>query len=256
MILEDFIRFLDDKGINYRQKDDKLILAECPECGSFKYKVALFTDRIEEEGKLIGKCIKCDAPYTSFSYLLKLGFDIQEVKTLHKYAAVPMVNDDGYATLDLELNREIVKELYVPQVISLASFFKMSEWLDHPASQYSIKRGIPTELYDQIMIDPVLGAVVFVCYEDGKPVGFQRRLLHPFDPAQKTLSSEGWQKTQHILRFPNKGNLLVCEGPFTAVSGYRFGYDSICTFGAGVSNRQLELILDLAVDTGKSIGVA
>jgi DNA primase len=72
----------------------------------------------------------------------------------------------------------------------------------------------------------------------------------------KVKSAKGFKKTQHILEFPGAGDIMVCEGPFTGLSAWHFGFHAVVTFGSGVSEQQLALIAALARKTGKRVGVA
>lgn len=139
----------------------------------------------------------------------------------------------------------------------LAKFFKISDWSDHPAAQYAVRRGVPPEFYDRVLIDPETNAVVFVVEEPHGVVGYQKRFVNPISPDFKTKSSPGFEKTKHLLHFPREGaKILVCEGPFTALAAWHFGYYAICTFGSGVSEEQVKLIAELSDRLLQPVGVA
>jgi DNA primase len=107
------------------------------------------------------------------------------------------------------------------------------------------------------MIDHASCAVVFVVYDNGQVAGYQRRYLFPNNEWTKAKTSEGFSKTEHILVFMNPGkDIAVCEGPFTGVSAWHFGYTGVVTFGASVSETQIKKILDLANLMNVRVGIA
>jgi hypothetical protein len=131
----------------------------------------------------------------------------------------------------------------------------MKDCLKSFHAKYAISRGVPPALYDKVLVDYKGGSIVFPVMEGNRCVGYQKRLLMPGDPKRKAHTPPGFEKGKHILEYPNSGDIAVVEGPFTAISAYCFGFHAVCTFGAGVSQQQLEKIEELATTSGKSVAV-
>lgn len=259
MELEDFKEALENEGLDFKESGQSLVLKTCPACGSDKFKVHMRREVDEKTGLIFGRCYagSCQTNYSSIKYLLQAGMAYGEVMKLH--------GKDGEAALkalvpgikDLSVVEPEIEKVEVgPTEVDITPFFSIKDWIDHPASKYALKRGARPE-WEFVMVDHEGCAVVFVVYEDGKPIGYQRRFLHPDHPDQKTKTSYGFTKTNHILSFPREGaDIVVCEGPFTAIAAWHFGYYGVCTFGAGVSNKQIGLILELADKLKVNVGVA
>lgn len=271
MDLDDFKEFLEEYGIEYYEAGQSLCLKECPACGSSRFKVLLRVHNVdldEDDGVFFGRCQRgsCEEGYSSIKYLLRMGVPKHEVLTLHGRDPIAALENfanpglkpkkDELAFTGLESNNSTPKE-EPEKVISISEFHKISAWPNYPASLYAIKRGVTEHFYDEILVDVDVNAVVFICRNaNGDPIGYQKRFVKPTNPDMKTQTSAGWSKTKHILNYPNDGDILICEGPFTAVSAWSYGFHAVCTFGSHVSNQQIEQIIEIAEKTGKEIGVA
>jgi hypothetical protein len=135
-------------------------------------------------------------------------------------------------------------------------FCPVGQFPEHPAAKYAIKRGWTPDQTQNILLDYMGSSVVFVVRDGGRVVGFQKRFLNPRDPSLKTLSSRGFQKRKYVLEYPNKGDICVCEGPFTALAAWHYGYHGICTFGSNVGEEQIEKIAKLAQEGRRKVAVA
>lgn len=258
MDIEAFIDILDTHGIEYKTVGSSVCLKYCPACESDSYKVYLR----EVDDNLLGKCFKvsCAQGYSSFSYLLKMDLSYQEVLSLHGQDALTsfqMLNPVFFQ--EMMEGKIIKKEEKTNKIdnIDISKFMKISDWPDNPVSLYAKNRGACEEFYDRIYINPTDYAVVFLIKEDDKVLGYQQRFIKSSSNKDKTRNSEGFSKAGNLLLFPHEtGDILICEGPFTALSAYHFGYYGICTFGASISEHQLKRISEISDFTGKDIGVS
>jgi len=257
MLFSHFAEFCDDNDVEYIDSGRILKLQECPDCGSQGFKVWMYDDSPEEHSDIFwAKCHKCGTRFNSYTYLVEIGHDIDDVNSLHKHNFAIKTNEDGFSEIDLTAKEPKKKEEYVPNVYDVSGFFNIRDWMEHPAAKYAIKRGVRPEHYDIVRLDININAVVFICKENEQVVGYQSRLLRPWDPKMKSISVEGWSKTKHIMEFPADGDIAVVEGPFTGVSAWHYGYHGVCTFGAGVSYRQIEMIGEIASRLNKRVAVA
>lgn len=262
MTLDEFTEFLDSHGIHYKVAQNSIVMRDCPHCNSNKEKVWFFKERRSEEMPFFGQCMKCEAKMSSSSYLISVGIDKGAVNRLHgralglggefKLDVLPALNLFGDHD-DAETEDEQLKPI---EPVDVSAFVSIEAMPDHPASKYAISRGWTPIQKKDILIDYFSSAVVFVVRHNGESVGFQRRFLNPTDPDRKTLSSLGFQKNRFTIEYPNDGDILVCEGPFTALSAWHFGYHAVCTFGSGVGDEQIKKIAEIAESTGKSVAVA
>lgn len=258
MLLGDVIEYLDINGVEYVLSEKALIFQEAPCCGGHN-KLYLYIDDKEVEDDdvpLFGKCHKCDTTWNSRSFLLALGHEHLDVNKLHTGGDLSDFDLGSIPKLGINLATAVAAPVNESIEIDLSTFYPIPELPNHPASLYAKKRGWTESQKDDIMIEMMSNSVVFLCREGGKVVGWQKRYLKPPFPEMKTKTIKGFKKTQHIIEYPNKGDILVCEGPFTALSAWHYGYHGVCTFGAAVSERQLNLIADLALKTGKRVAVA
>ena len=262
MKLEDFKEILDEHGINYYESGASLALQECPECGSKEYKVLLRVVDVDENEPFFGRCQKgkCQEGYSSVKYLLKMGLPTREVFAAHgmdpqsSFDAIAGKKKEKQATIT---DAQPARPAYKETVINLDEFHRMSAWPNHPAVAYAKSRGINDIHINDVLINPMANAVVFICRNDkGQPIGWQQRFVKPTNPEMKTQTMDGWSKTMHIMEYPGAGDIVVCEGPFTAVSAQFYGFHAVCTFGSGMSSQQMDLIAKLSEKTGKNIGVA
>lgn len=262
MNLEELKSFLDQEDVAYKDVGNRILLAECFECGYTKYKTSFRNP--EKEGKVLwGKCFRCESSFSSYSYLLEMGFSKEAVKKLHNFKAATTSDrsEDFMSLLDEEERRREAtnpKETYVPKGVSIADFFPIGSWADHPASKYAVKRGVPEDLYRHVMMDPISNSVVFLCWEKDRIVGWQKRFVRPPRPNFKTQNppADQFKKSMHVIEYENDGPVVVCEGPFTGIAAWRLGYHAIVTFGSAVSKTQLERIHEVVKRTGKPLYVS
>jgi len=257
MLVDDFVNFLDHNDIGYTTNDQSIIFSEAPCCGGIN-KIYLFKNDSDPGQPFFGKCMKCDQPWNSFTYLSELGHELKELDILHGSTDLKDMELGVATSMEFDLLKSGPKKAEEIVDFDLGFFVPLAEKPNHPASKYAISRGWTTQQSDSILVDLFTNSVVFVVrdLENGKVMGYQRRFLVPPRPEMKVKSAKGFKKTQHIMEFPGSGDILVCEGPFTALSAWHYGYHAVCTFGAGVSERQIALIIALARKTGKKVGVA
>jgi hypothetical protein len=258
--IKNFKAALDRLGTSYTESGSSLKIQDCPACGSSNYKVHMRIDDEEcnqREGMLFGRCYagKCQENFSSIKYLTMSGIERAAAMRLHGKDPY----DFSWADNNID-NVEVAAEIRKPklkEIVDISKFVQYASWPKHPASVYAVSRGAVPEMARIIQIDPIINAVVFVVYDsEGDPIGYQKRFLKPLDPKFKTQTSSGFSKSSNILVFPKAGaKLVVCEGPFTALAAYRYGYTGICTFGAGVSSIQLDQILEIAKKSGTDIGL-
>lgn len=254
MLVDDFVAFLLKNDIEHTTNDQSIIFSEAPCCGGHN-KIYLFRNDSEPGVPFFGKCMKCDTPWNSFTYLSELGYELSELDALHGSLDL---KDMALAIQTPELfeSKIALKPVEQEKDFDISAFFPISEMPNHEASKYAISRGWTLQQNDSILIDIYTNSVVFVVRRAGAVVGYQKRFLVPPRPEMKVKSAPGFKKTQHIMEFPGNGPIMICEGPFTALSAWHYGYHAVCTFGAGITEHQIDLIADLARRTGKAVGVA
>jgi DNA primase len=99
-------------------------------------------------------------------------------------------------------------------------------------------------------------AVVFIVKNSkGEVIGAQRRFVNS-DFGSKTKTSHGFEKSKHIMVYNRNANIAICEGPFTALSAWHYGYCAVCTFGSGITAEQLDLINSLSDELESNVFVA
>lgn len=255
MTLDEFIEFLETHGVSHHTTTGSIIISECPSCGSSKDKIWLYKDRPHENGPFFGKCMKCDEKWNSRSLLLALGIDSGEVRALH--GIYEDFNLSIMPVIDL-FGTKAEKVIEAPETphCDVSMFLPVDAVSKCEAAQYAVRRGFTPVQNNDVLIDYYTQSVVFVVRDGDKIVGYQRRFVHPIDPKMKTMSSPGFQKRNFVMSFPNDGDICVCEGPFTALSAWHFGYYGICTFGSNVGERQIDVISNIAAKAGKSVAVA
>jgi len=264
MELVDFTNALDELGLAWKEAGSSLVVQDCPACGDRRWKVHLRLEREEDDGPFFGRCYagNCQENYSSIKFLLGHEMEFSEVMTLH--GLEPTSSLRGMSVISIEeslaeaAKNPVAKktvEIDTTKDVDISKFFKLSDWPEHPATQYALSRGAMPS-FDSVMIDPVTNAVVFIVREDNRVAGYQRRFVNPVSADRKTKSSFGFQKTQHLLHFPRENaKIVVCEGPFTAIAAWHYGYYAVCTFGSGVSETQLKLIADLSEKLKQPVGV-
>lgn len=259
----DFTELLAEYAIPSHIAGKSIKVRDCPACGSSDFKVHFDRFLIKKAARqpndpFMGRCYhgSCQTGFSSVSYLFQMGAD--KVKVLAAHGLDPDSNLRGIIP---ELTLTTMKPTESAPTdqdapVDLSGFINFSAWTTHPVVKYAEQRGARSEHYDSLMIDPTSNAVVFVVRDGERVVGYQKRFVKPRYPKFKTQSSDGFRKTQHLLTFPRAGaKIVVCEGPFTAIAAHRYGYHAVCTFGSGISDRQIELLINMALQTGADIGI-
>lgn len=254
--LEDFQNILDENGIKYKLSGISIVLQECPECGLSDWKVLL------KVGNFLGRCMhgSCEQGYSSYSYLVKSGVPVDQVKEVHGVYSIEHIGKIAEDQDKLSiLTKDIDDQEKTEEVKSIRDFFTVEEWPEHPVAQYAISRGYSKEMSKWVMCDVSNNAVVFICYDsEDESIGYQRRFINAKSHIDKARFSYGFNRYGSVFELPKKCNqLLISEGPFTAVSGWHYGYYSIATFGSKITDDQLEKISDIADENEiTEIGVA
>ena len=263
-VLENFKDALDQLGIRHKHSGVSLAVEECPVCGDKRHIVLFRIDDINEDKPLMGRCQTgvCQQNYSSFSYLLKMGMDLYDVREVHGFDTelnVDKLIGTKYPE-DLSDLTKTVKEKEVKRFVDNdISGFLQVDWDDECAIHlYAVRRGYVPEFKDKFRIDLSGRCLIFVCRrDDGSVIGYQRRYMNVLPGDQKSQSSVGFATSKHIMTFPREGaDILVCEGPFTALAAWHYGYYGVCTFGSSVGIQQLGLIAEIAKKECVSVAVA
>lgn len=258
MNVEELAEILEGRGIEFRLVGSSINLLYCPACESNEYKVYLY----DVNSAVLGKCFKasCSEGYSSFKYLLRYGLSLEDVRAIHgedALTSLKMLDPQYFADLANTAHPSKAVKVKVAPDLDISNFMKISQWEDHPAALYAKSRGAVPTFYDRIWINPGYQSVVFLLIENSILTGYQQRFINARSNKDKTRNSTGFSKTETILQFPHDtGDILICEGPFTALSAWHYGYYGICTFGASISEYQLKRIAELAKIHNRNIGVA
>lgn len=253
MNTEDFLVILEANGLSHGTNQKSVIIRDAP-CCSKKNKLYFF--KRDSDAPLFGKCMSCDTTWNSISYLIQAGIPEDKVRQLHNTGVMPDEIVLGMTKIDLLGKKVVAEEKTEDPVFDDSTFYSVESSPDHPASIYAKKRGYTQDHSDKIMIDKLSNSVVYLVKKDGKLIGWQKRFVKPVHKDMKTKSAPGFSKTKHILEFPNNGDLLVCEGPATALSAWHYGFHAVCTFGAAVSPTQIKLIMEIVSKRGCKVGTA
>ena len=245
--LESFKESLNSLGVQCFESGVSLCVQHCPKCGRDKFKV-LFRIVGVNSAPFFGRCQSgsCQTNYSTISYLMALGLNKGQALAAHGMnpnAILQEMVDD--TSIEGIINVSHIPSKKQPEEVDndVSGFFDINDMLESSVSKYAISRGYVTDFKDIIKIDISTDAVVFVIRnDDGGVIGYQRRFLNPLSPAFKTKTSKGMEKTLHLLEFKQDKPLMICEGPFTALSAWHFGFHGVCTFGSGISQTQLENI--------------
>jgi transcription elongation factor Elf1 len=237
-----FIDVCEISGIAFRMAGSNGIrIKECPFCGDSQWKAWMYAG----ESSTGGSCAKCGSKYGYRSFLLSTGIDRSVVDRYLKSSFREEVTIEDEEPSEKE--KEAAKAIEVP-----ALWMYINEMPTHPASLYAKKRGVPEDLYSTVMISPGSNSVAFLCHNlDGVLVGYQTRYVAPGN-GPKTLLMPGFKSQENIMLYVRTGKpLVVCEGPFDAVSAYVLGYSAACCFGSAMGRTQMDLI-DRALGVCKS----
>lgn len=253
MNIEDLKEALGNEGIDYRESSNSLSVEYCPECSRKKYKV-LFNLNVDDGNFLYGRCFSgsCGKTYSTLSYLTAIGVEYEDALSVHGMNPERAIRDLVPKTEPVI--ESVVTEERVEKPIDISRFLNISDYPEHPASKYAISRGYNKELSDAVKIDDVSCSVVFISYKDNKPVGYQMRYVVPTH--RKTNTYEGFETSHNLIHFKNVGDIVISEGPFTGVSSWNWGFDSLVTFGSNISKYQLDMILNYSRKTNKKVYVA
>jgi hypothetical protein len=259
-VLENFKRYLDSVDINYKESGSSLAIEECPVCGDKRYIVLFRIRGVDPSKPLLGRCHTgvCQQNYSSISFLLKLGLSWEEAHEIHgttpEKALKELTLFDEISSSDPKKKNNEEKQIITrEQIVDISNFFSIS---DCDISKYAIRRGYVNEFKDTFKVDILSRALVIICRNDKKdPIGYQRRFLDNIPGIAKVKSSVDFPKTTSLLKFPKKSDILICEGPFTALSAWHYGYYGVCTWGSASIN-QLEKINQLSQDLGVNVAVS
>lgn len=254
MEADQFLDFCDENGIGYKTNAVSIIMLDCPAEGCNPHKVYFYQEP-SETGYLNGKCQKCSTKYSHISYLRELGYNVRKGQTHLK----PKEELFKFDVKVLNFTKPPIKELeQPPATVQTSNFINFNLLPKHETSKYAVSRGASQDLKNLIRVDISDSSVVFLVIEDNNIIGWQKRYVRPSSPKKKTKTSPGFQAHRHILVLPNtdpNAEYCVCEGPFTALAAWHFGFHGVCTFGAGVSEEQAIKIVELVGDkTSIAIG--
>lgn len=243
---EDFMSALEELGVHSYISGNSIRVQDCPECEKSKYTVLM---KIGGESKfLLGKCVSgsCNQGFSSYSILKKFGMEKGDIDYYHGFNPVEDLN--RVFSQEVENKSKPKQEKYIDKNISI--FSNINDNINHPISKYAIGRGWSEKSSLYIMSDQPNDAVIFVCrdWRTNEVIGYQRRYIKPLPGEPKTKTSVGFQVNKNIMFFDNNDHskpLVICEGPFTALSAFNWGFNAVCTFGSAASRDQLLNIMDL-----------
>lgn len=231
-----FIDVCEISGIAFKLSGSNgMRIKECPHCGDKQWKAWIYT----MEDARGGACAKCGVKYSFRGFLLACGVDKDTVDAHLQPQST-----------SLNLEEEEVEEsddggTVEPVTVVIPPLWAyISEMPNHPASLYAKQRGVPESLYDKIMISPASNSVAFLCHDfEGNLVGYQVRFVDTPIKGPKVSTMKDFKTHENILLYVKEGKpLVVCEGPFDAVSAYVLGYSAACCFGSSMGRGQMDLI--------------
>lgn len=245
---EQIIDVCQRNGIEVSLVSHRFRFKHCPTCGTAKWKLWLY------DKTYAGSCFRCHTPYNLFSLFKAFGASI---KDLLAFSPENIVVEGAAFSL---VEDEEVETKIIPSAINLPRnrFFRICEWPTHPASKYALSRGVPKELFDVILIDIQTNAVCFlICDDSDTAIGYQLRYVNPVNPDVKTWTMEDFKVGEHVLMYSRPdGDLIVCEGPFNAVTAFNWGHTGLCTFGSRITTVQIDKLCALAQSRQKPLSCA
>lgn len=254
-LAEDFKDFVLNLGIPVKETSTALLLGLCPSCGSSSFKVSFTYASIEDRNVMLGQCFSgsCGTGFSSRSYLRMLDVAANEIDALHGVDP-----NDAIRRLDANYQDRHDRAPPTPEEIERAdvteyvsSLTEISAVSGTSVAQYAIKRGVKPEHYPLVKLDLNYPAVVFLVKSGEEVIGYQRRYLEPLWGFLKTQTSKGFKKSENVICYPRPySDIAICEGPFSAIAATSFGYSAVCTFGAGISQVQLDLVYSMLKTKG------
>jgi len=242
--LEDFQYTLDELGIAWRLSGKSLVIRDCPSCGNQSFKVLFNLDAHQEgDEQFFGRCVKgsCGERYSSIKFMIMSGMSRQEALAAHNTDPTKMIHQSFQAEPEKPVNN-IIPE--VKSIVDVSQFCNIEDLPDHYVSKYAIRRGYTEKYKNKIKIDLLDNSVVFLVFDDDICIEYQKRFVSPTaDP--KTKMSPGFKREVPLV-FVGGPGIVVCEGPFTALSAARYGFTGVCTFGSDISKAYMESIIHLA----------
>lgn len=250
--LQAFKDKLTELGIQTYESGVSLAVQHCPKCGRSKFKV-LFRIVGIKSAPFFGRCQSgsCQQNYSSISYLVALGLDRGQALAAHGMNPDQILQDLSHENNNEDIEKIIISPYKTEEDLiienDVSGFYNIESCLDSAVAKYALKRGYNSEFSNIIKADIKNDAIVFIVRDkDNSVLGYQRRYINPIDPKRKTKTSRGFSKTSKLLEFPNNSKkIVICEGPFTALSAWHFGYYGVCSFGSGISLEQLEYIQEI-----------
>ncbi len=243
MTIEDKIRkYIEDNGLFYKENSRSFML-DCPSCGKDKLSIA------KEEGNYI--CYYCadtvrgPAPEPILAELT--GDTLPVVRRLIRgHAFIADTEADGFLNPDkafTKKNEEENEPRKKPYYFVPITDERAKEGRDYLVE----KRGIPLFLAEEvgIMYNPVHKQVIFPVYEGYQWQGYQGRAIYG------KLKYNDIDKSKHIM-FENSivdNRVILCEGPISALKFAKSGIGYVAILGKVVSERQIERLLELKIDT-------
>ena len=238
-------KYLDSRGLDYKESDEEFILRECPVCGKRKWKFY----------------IKSSHPYLSHCFNCKIGLNLAQLVSeiecwpIRKSIEYVYGKDVRESKLS-KLKRKSMKDVILDrsEENTILNFYPEIIKLDH-VHPYLKSRGITKDIinfYDlHIAYDGRhKDRIIIPVYQDGILKGWQGRdFTGKQSKGRKILSPKGFKKSRYMLGYDSckqkKAKYAVlCEGPFDAMMAYK--HNSLAIFGKELSTAQFNLLLILS----------
>lgn len=251
--LKDFIRA---SGLSYKSTGVSYVF-NCPKCSK---KDKLYIRK--SDGRF--RCFYC---YQNIGFFGRADYALSELTGIdRKYISTVLFGTDEAAfslLMDVQFredgdDREIEDEVLETQ-------FPYDYYpIDHSYSvrglEYLQGRGVTLDIAKQygIRYAPTERRVVFPIESDGALLGWQGRLVidtkyedenGEIQQAVKAKNSPGL-KRERLVMFGDRvkdDQIILCEGPVSAIKCHLCGSGNIATMGKGVSRKQIELIKNSGV---------
>ncbi len=255
-----FVDALEQFGVGYRTTTRSIVIETCPACQK-KWKVWMFRpDERKGGGRTGGQCWRCGERFSSYTLLISLGFDEDDVREALRIGRhSPDLQPDEWRIPDFEPEWADMKALglNLKEAEIPSNYFRVCEWPEHPAAEYAARRGLVAPMSEYVFIDPMTNAVAFPITHDGMLVGFQRRFVKPLNPKLKTITdANAPRKHSFICMGEPNAPIAVVEGPFDAVAAAWFGWYGVSTLGSQVAKTQAQEIAQMALKTKQPVYLA